>query len=175
MIDAMNAALAAAPFATQENVSAQFAAHSQQVQGQLAAMQAQLQQMQAQMQAQLALLQVNLIAQMQVMLMPQNAPAIVIAVATARAVLAARARNAHDLRGVAYAAVPRDDGSLPPNWPAAFSRDALVEGPIGVIDAILNDWPAARPTPWAFRAPQRARGAHRNGAGVHETKECTLF
>jgi hypothetical protein len=37
--------------------------------------------------------------------------------------------------------VPRDDGTLPPSWPAAgFTRDNLVEGSIVVIDALLSDY-----------------------------------
>lgn len=58
--------------------------------------------------------------------------------AIVRATAAARAQNAHDRRGVAYVPVPRDDGVLPPDWPAGFNRDALVEGPIGVVDALLE-------------------------------------
>ena len=41
---------------------------------------------------------------------------------------------------MAYAVVPRDDGTLPPNWPVGFSRDELVAGPIGVVDAMLSDY-----------------------------------
>ena len=36
------------------------------------------------------------------------------ATAIVQAFAAARAQNAHDHRGVAYIAVPRDDGTLPP-------------------------------------------------------------
>ena len=116
-------------------------------QAQLAAAQAQLAATQVPMQAQLAAMQVQmqtqqaqLIAQIQAVVLPQNAPVIVIAVATARAILTARTRNAHNRRGVAYMVVPRDDGTLPPTWPAGFNRDLLVEGPIGVVDAILHSY-----------------------------------
>jgi hypothetical protein len=104
-----------APLATQANVNAQFAAA------------------QANINAQFLLIQ-NQLALIGVPAIAGAATAIV------QAVAAARAQNAHDHRGVAYIAVPRDDGTLPPNWPAGFNRDDLVEGPIGVIDTVLNDY-----------------------------------
>ena len=115
------------------------------MQAQLAAMQAQMQAqlaaMQAQMQAQLGAMQAQLIAQMQALLAPHNAPAIAAAAAaTVQAVIAARAHNAHDRSGVAYAVVPRADGSLPPSWPAGFERAALIIGPIAPVDALLGDY-----------------------------------
>lgn len=135
-----------APLATQAQVTGLQVQMQVQMQA-LAAAQAQLAATQVQMQAQLAAMQVQmqtqqaqLIAQIQAVVLPQNAPVIVIAVATARAILTARTRNAHSRRGVAYTVVPRDDGTLPPTWPAGFNRDLLVEGPIGVVDAILHSY-----------------------------------
>jgi len=111
-------AAAVAPLATQ----AQFAAMQVQLQAQCAAMQAQL----TAMQAQLALI---------------NVPAIAgAASAIVRATACACVRNAHYQHNVPYAAVPRDDGTPPPSWPAGFSRAELVAGDIGVIDAILSDY-----------------------------------
>ena len=138
-----------APLATQANVNAQFAALQVSINAQLAAMQVQFAAMQAQ-----------LLAQIQAMLMPQNAPVIAIAVATSRAVFSARARNAHDLRGVAYVAVPRDDGTLPPNWPVGFDREDLVEGPIGVVDAILNDYGLQHGVPHGMFVRRNVLAAH---------------
>ena len=120
-----------APLATQANVNAQFAAT-----------------------------QAQLLAQIQAMLTPQNAPVIAITVATSRAVFSARARNAHDLRGVAYVAVPRDDGTLPPHWPVGFNRDDLVEGPIGVVDAILNDYGLQHGVPHGLFVRRNVLAAH---------------
>ena len=131
MVVALTTALAAAPFTTQADLAAAVAP---------LATQAQLAAMQAQMQAQFAAMQAQLLAQIQALLLSQNAHIVAMAVATARAVIAARSLNAHDRRGVPFAAVPRDDGTLPPNWPAGFNREALVEGPIGAIDAILGDY-----------------------------------
>ena len=66
--------------------------------------------------------------------------------ANVQAVIAARAENGHDRSGVAYAVVPRADGTPPPNWPAGFDRFALIRGPIAVIDALLNDLPGQSTT-----------------------------
>jgi hypothetical protein len=117
-------AAAVAPLATQVQLAAAVAplATQAQMQAQFAAMQAQL----AAIQAQLALIGVPAIA--------GAASAIV------RATAVACARNAHCQRDLPYAAVPRDDGTPPPSWPAGFSRAELVEGNIGVIDAILGDY-----------------------------------
>lgn len=41
---------------------------------------------------------------------------------------------------MAYAVVPRYDGTSPPHWPAGFSREELVEGDIAVVDALLIDY-----------------------------------
>jgi hypothetical protein len=92
------------------------------------------------------------------------------ATAIVQAVATARAKNAHDHRGVAFTAVPRDYGTLPPNWPAGFNRDDLVEGPIGVIDAVLNDYglPHGAPAGLFVRRNALARhiGAPRASEGV---------
>ena len=138
------AALQAAGFAMQSDI-APLATTAQ-----LGALQAQVAALQAQVAAQVAALQAQVaalpsLAQIQATiaaaLAPHNAPAVAAAAsATVQAVAAARARNAHDERGVAYAVVPRYDGTLPPNWPVGFSRDELVEGPIGVVDTVLKDY-----------------------------------
>ena len=140
-----------APLATQ----AQLAATQAAMQAQLAAMQAQLAAMQAQSAAQLTAMQAQLVAMqaqsaaqfhahlaaVQALLAPIGVPAIAAAAtAIVRATAAARSQNAHDHRGVAFAVVPRDDGTLPPHWPAGFNREQLVDGPIGVIDTILADY-----------------------------------
>ena len=72
--------------------------------------------------------------------MPHNAPAIAAAAAaTVQAIVVARAENDHHRSGVAYAVVPRADGTPPPNWPAGFDRAAL-RGSIAVVDVLLNDY-----------------------------------
>ncbi len=68
---------------------------------------------------------------------------VVAAAATAiiQAIVAARARNAHDRRGENYEVVPLYDGTLPAHWPAAgLARYNLVEGSIALVDALLNDY-----------------------------------
>lgn len=127
------AALQAAGFAMQSDI-APLATTAQ-----LGALQAQVAALQAQVAALPSLAQIQ--ATIAAALAPHNAPAVAAAAsATVQAVAAARARNAHDERGVAYAVVPRYDGTLPPNWPVGFSRDELVEGPIGVVDTVLKDY-----------------------------------
>jgi len=117
---------AVAPLATQAQMQAQFAA----VQAQL-----------AQIQAQQGAMQAQIIAQMQALLAPHNAPAIAAAAsATVQSIVASRLENAHDRRDVAYAVVQRADGTPPPTWPDGFDRDALNDGPITVIDALLEDF-----------------------------------
>jgi len=69
-------------------------------------------------------------------------------------------QNAHDHRGVAYIAVPLDDGTLPPNWPAGFNRDDLVEGPIGVIDTVLNDYGLPHGAPAGLFVRRNALARH---------------
>ena len=79
-------------------------------------------------------------------LVPHNAPAIAAAAsATTQAIVAARAANNHSLSGVAYAVVPRPDGTPPPNWPAGFSRVRLRSGPIAAVNALLDDYGLVRP------------------------------
>jgi hypothetical protein len=69
------------------------------------------------------------------------AGAVVAAAATIQAIVAARARNAHDRRGEPYEVVPLYDGTQPFHWPAAgLVREDLVEGPIGPVDALLLDY-----------------------------------
>ena len=120
-------AAAIAPLATRADVAAAVAPLATQVQH-------------AQTQVQIAQLQAQL-AQILLLLAPGGVPAIAgAATAIVQSVVAARTKNAHDERGVAYIPVPLEDGALPPNWPAGFSRDDLVEGPIGIIDTMLNDY-----------------------------------
>jgi hypothetical protein len=131
---------AVAPLATQAQMQAQFAAVQAQL-AQLAQIQAQQGVTQAQMQAQLAQMQVQIIAQMQAHLAPHNAPAIAAAAsAIVQSIVTSRLENAHDRRNVAYAVVQRADGTPPPTWPDGFDRDALNDGPIAVIDALLEDF-----------------------------------
>ena len=126
------------PLATQANVNAQFAAAN----------------------AQLLLIQ-NQLVLIQNQLALIGVPAIAgAATAIVQAVAAARAQNAHDHRGVAYIVVPRDDGTLPPNWPAGFSRDDLVEGPIGVIDTVLNDFGLPHGAPAGLFVRRNALARH---------------
>jgi hypothetical protein len=74
-------------------------------------------------------------------LVPHNSPAIAAAAsASAPAVVNARAANSHSRSGVAYAVVPRADGTPPPNWPVGFDRAALRAGPIDAVTALLNDY-----------------------------------
>jgi len=97
----------------------------------------------AQMQAQLAQMQAQL-AQVQAQLAPLNVAAIAgSASRVVQATAAARARNSHDRRGVPFTAVPRDDGSQPPNWPAGFGRAELHDGAIGTVDLLLGDYSLA--------------------------------
>ena len=73
--------------------------------------------------------------------MPHNAPAIAAAAAaTLRAIVAAREENNHHRSGVAYAVVPRADGTPPPHWPAAGFDRAALRGPIALINALLGDY-----------------------------------
>ena len=105
---------------------------------------AQLAEMQANFNAQLVAMQANMngqFAALQAQLAVIGVPAISGAVsAIIQAIIAARAENHHDRSGVAYAVVPRRDGTLPPNWPAGFGRYALIRGPIAIVDALLIDY-----------------------------------
>ena len=118
----------------------------------------------AQVAAAIAALQVNMDAQfaaIHALLAPLAVPAIAgAATAIVQAVAAARAQNAHDNRGMAYAVVPRSDGTPPPNWPAGFSREDLVDGPIAVIDALLNDYGLPHGAPAALSARRNALARH---------------
>ena len=117
-------------------------------------MQAQLVQMLAQTQAQMQ-------AQMQALLAPHNAPAIAAAAAaTVQSVVASRLENAHDRSGVAYSVVQRIDGTLPPNWPNGFDRDALVRGNVNIVDALLNDYGLAHGQPISVFDRRNALAVH---------------
>ena len=143
-----------APLATNAQLAAQLAALQAQMTGQLAAQQAQmtgqLAALQAQMNGQFALLQAQL-GQLGIPAIAGAASAIVHAIASARA------QNAHDERGVAYAIVTCDDGTRPQNWPAAgFTRDDLVEGPIATVDLLLADYGLPHGAPAALYARRNA-------------------
>ena len=110
------------------------------------------------LQAQVALLPT--LAQFQALLAPLGAPAIAAAAAaTVQAIAAARAQNAHDSSLVPYAVVPRADGTLPPNWPAGFSRAGL-RGPIAAVDALLADYGLAAPAGVQAQARRDALAQH---------------
>ena len=138
----VNAALAG-DFATQAQLAAAVAPLA--TQAQLAAMPT-LAQIQAAIAAALA---------------PHNAPAIAAAAAaTVQAIVASRALNAHDRSDLAYAVVPRPDGSPPPSWPVGFARRALIYGPIDVVDSLLTDYGLPHGAP--IQPPERrsALAAH---------------
>ena len=139
-------AAAVAPLTTQAQLAAAVAPLA--TQAQLAAMQAQLAATQAQLAAMPTLAQIQ--AAIAAALAPHNAPAIAAAAAaTVQAIVASRAHNAHDRSDLAYAVVPRPDGSPPPSWPVGFARLALIYGPIDVVDSLLTDYglPHGAPIP----------------------------
>ena len=122
---------ATAPLATQAQVNA--------LQAQVNALQALFNALQAQVNALPTLAQIQ--AALAVALAPHNAPAIAAAAsASVQAIVIARAANSHSRSGVAYAVVPRADGTPPPNWPPGFDRAALREGPLAAVIALLNDY-----------------------------------
>ena len=115
------------------------------------------------MQVQFAALQAQMQA-IQAQLALINVPAIAgAASAIVRATACACVRNAHYQRDVPYAAVPRDDGTPPPSWPAGFSRAELVVGPIGIIDAILGDYGLPNGAPAGSLCQRRAALARHIG------------
>ena len=115
----------------------------------------------APMQAQLAAMQAQIHAQIHALLAPHNAPAIAAAsTAIVQATFAARAQNAHDRSGEAYAAVPLADGTLAPNWPVGFERTALVSGPIDVVDTLLGDFGLPHGAPLTLLARRNALARH---------------
>ena len=174
LIVAINAALGGhfatqadlAPLATQAQLAAATAPLVTQAQLAAAiaplATQAQLAASTAAMQAQLA----AHLAAVQALLAPIGIPAIAgAATAIVQATAAARAQNAHDHRDVDYAAVPRNDGTLPPGWPpGGFSRFDLVEGPIGVVDTLLTEYGLPSGPPAGLFARRNAL-AHHLGTG----------
>jgi hypothetical protein len=122
---------AIAPLATNVQLAAAIAPLATTVQ--LANTNAQLVAMQANINAQFAALQ----AQLALIGIPVIAAA---AAAAVQAIVSARVANNHSRSGVAYAVVPRADGTAPLNWPAGFDRATLRTGPIAVITALLNDY-----------------------------------
>jgi hypothetical protein len=56
------------------------------------------------------------------------------------AISSARAANAHCRRGIPYAVVPLPSGALPPHWPLGFERSTLLDGLIGPVDNLLEDY-----------------------------------
>ena len=113
-------------------------------QAQLAALSGQVAALRGQVAALPSLAQIQ--AAIAAALAPHSAPAIAAAAAaaTTRAIIAAREENNHSRSGVAYAVVPLADGTPPPSWPAGFDRAAL-RGPIGAINALLDDFGLAAP------------------------------
>lgn len=139
LVTQVQLAAATAPLATQVQLAAATAAMQAQLATATAAMQAQLATATAAMQAQLA----AHLSAVQALLAPVGIPAIAgAATAIVQATAAARSQNSHDRRGVAYVAVPRNDGTLPPSWHLVpgFSRLDLVEGPIAVVDTLLAEY-----------------------------------
>ena len=116
--------------------------------------------------AQLAALQLS-VDELSAQLAAHNAPAVAAAAsAIALSIAGARRRNDRDSRGVAFAVVPRSDGTPPPRWPEGFDRDALVEGPVEVVDDLLEDYglPHGAPAGGAF--------ARRNALARHIGTPC---
>ena len=94
-------------------------------------------------------------------LAPHNAPAVAAAAsAVALDIADARRRHKRDDRGVAFAVVPRSDGTPPPNWPPGFDRDALVEGPIAAVDGLLGDYGLPNGAPAALFTRRNALARH---------------
>ena len=156
-----------APLATQLNaLAAQVAALPTQAQlnalaAQVAALptQAQLNALAAQVAALPTLAQIQ--ATIAAALAPHNAPAVAAAAsAVALDIADARRRNKRDDRGVAFAVVPRSDGTPPPNWPPGFDRDALVEGPIAAVDGLLGDYGLPNGAPAALFTRRNALARH---------------
>jgi hypothetical protein len=103
--------------------------------------------MQANMNAQLVAMQGQLVA-MQAQLALIGIPAIAAAAsASVQAIANARVVNNHYRSGVAYAVVPRADGTPPPNWPIGFDRAMLRSGPIGAVNLLLTDYGLVPPAP----------------------------
>jgi len=61
---------------------------------------------------------------------------------------------------VAYAVVPRADGTPPPAWPAGFDRAALSGGPVAAVDALLGDYGLTHGPPAAAAARRCALAVH---------------
>lgn len=111
------------------------------------------------MQAAIAALPGQVNASIQAALAQHNAPAIAAAAsATVLTIAEARARNAHDRDGEAYAVVLRVDGTPPPNWPAGFDRSALAACNNATAAALLTDYQL--PVPVALRARRNALARH---------------
>jgi hypothetical protein len=73
-------------------------------------------------------------------------------------IAAARARNAHDRDGEAYAVVPRADGAAPAHWPAGLDRAALAACNIAVVNALLAEYQL--PAAGTARARRNALALH---------------
>ena len=74
-----------------------------------------------------------------------NAPAISGQIARdVLSVVSARGLNRHDRDAEPYTVVLREDGTAPPHWPvppaAGFDRDALLRGPLALVDVLLADY-----------------------------------
>ena len=110
--------------------------------------------------AQLAALQLS-VDELAAQLAAHNAPAVAAAAsAIALSIAGARRRNDRDGRGVAFAVVPRSDGTPPPRWPEGFDRDALVEGPVKLVDDLLEDYGLPHGAPAGAFARRNALARH---------------
>ena len=98
------------------------------------------------------------IANIEALLVPMNVPHLVATITRiCQEIAAAKEANHHDRRDIAYVAVPCSNGALPANWPAGFDRNDHFDGPIAVIDALLEDYGAP-----AFGAAAGAPHVRRN-------------
>ena len=137
------AMLNAAGFATQADIANAVAPLA--TQAQVNALQVQVNALQVQVNVLPTLAQI--VAAFAAALVPHNAPAIAAAAsASVLAIVNARMTNNHSRSGVAYAVVPRADGTPPPHWPLGFNRAMLRTGHINlVITSLLNDYGLALP------------------------------
>jgi len=144
---------AVAPLATQADVLAAVAPLATQTN----AMQVQLNALAAQVAALPTLVQIN--AAIAAALAPHNAPAVAAAAsAIALDIAVARRHNDRDNRGVAFAVVPRSDGTPPPHWPRASTATRSSRAPSQRSTAYLGTTGCrtARPRPCS-RAATRSR------------------
>ena len=102
-----------------------------------------------------------MLVRIQALLQPLNVPAFVAAATTTvQSIGASRMQNAHDRSDVEYAVVQRTDGTPPPHWPVGFDRNALIDGPIAVVDTLLNDFGLPHGAPVSARQRRNALALH---------------